>query len=128
MTDRRGTRRGAARYPIHPLRIDRETLLLPAPVRSVPLRRCAKLGSMSNSRKSISPARRPRPALGFHHHQSKGSVPCLRLDNGEYLTECAVLLQWIADQKPGSGLAPAAGTPERYRLMETLNFMGLPQS
>lgn len=53
----------------------------------------------------------------------KGSVPCLRLDNGEYLTECAVLLQWIADQKPGSGLAPAAGTPERYRLMEMLNYI-----
>ncbi len=53
----------------------------------------------------------------------KGYVPCLKLDSGETLTECAVLLQWIADQKPGSGLAPAAGTPERYRLMEILNFI-----
>ena len=52
----------------------------------------------------------------------KGSVPALRLDNGEVLTEAAVILQYIADQKPGSGLAPAAGSLARYRLAEWLNF------
>jgi glutathione S-transferase len=53
----------------------------------------------------------------------KGSVPALRLDNGEVLTEGAVILQYIADRAPQSGLAPAAGTMERYRLMEWLNYI-----
>lgn len=52
-----------------------------------------------------------------------GYVPTLRLDDGEYLTEVAVLLQYIADKKPGAALAPKAGTMERYRLMEALNFI-----
>lgn len=52
-----------------------------------------------------------------------GYVPTLRLDDGEYLTEVAVLLQYIADKKPGAALAPKAGTMERYRLMEWLNFI-----
>ena len=53
----------------------------------------------------------------------KASVPALRLDNDEVLTEVAVILQYIADQKPGAGLAPAVGTLERYRLHEWLNFV-----
>lgn len=52
-----------------------------------------------------------------------GYVPTLRLDDGEYLTEVAVLLQYIADKKPGAALAPKVGTMERYRLMEWLNFI-----
>jgi len=54
----------------------------------------------------------------------KGYVPAIRLNNGIVLTECAVILQYIADQKPDSGLAPKAGTMERYRLQEWLNFIG----
>ncbi|MGH8479592.1 MAG: glutathione transferase GstA [Gammaproteobacteria bacterium] len=53
----------------------------------------------------------------------KGYVPALRLDNGEVLTEVAVILQYLADQEPESGLAPKTGTMERYRLMEWLNFV-----
>lgn len=53
----------------------------------------------------------------------KGSVPALRLDDGEVLTEVAVILQYIADRKPESGLAPAAGGMERYRLAEWLNYV-----
>jgi glutathione S-transferase len=52
----------------------------------------------------------------------KGYVPMLELDDGTKLTEVAVLLQVIADKKPGT-LAPAAGTMERYKLMEWLNFI-----
>ena len=54
---------------------------------------------------------------------SKGSVPVLQLDNGEYLTEGPAIVQYIADQKPDSGLAPKAGTMARYRLQEMLNFI-----
>jgi glutathione S-transferase len=53
----------------------------------------------------------------------KGYVPALKLDNGEVLTEVAVILQYLADQKPQSGLAPEMGTLARYRLMEWLNFV-----
>lgn len=53
----------------------------------------------------------------------KGYVPALQLDDGEVLTEVSTILQYLADQKPASGLAPAAGTMPRYRLMEWLNFI-----
>ncbi len=53
----------------------------------------------------------------------KGYVPALQLNDNKILTECAVIMQFVADQKPGSGLAPAAGTMDRYRLMETLHFI-----
>jgi glutathione S-transferase len=53
----------------------------------------------------------------------KGYVPVLELDDGERLTEAAVVLQYIADQRPESGLAPKAGTMARYRLQEWLNFI-----
>lgn len=54
---------------------------------------------------------------------SKGYVPALQLDNGEHLTEAAVILQYLADRKPESGLAPAPATMERYRFQEWLNFI-----
>lgn len=54
---------------------------------------------------------------------SKGSVPALALDDGKLLTEGVAIVQYIADQKPQSGLAPAAGTFERYHLMEMLNYI-----
>ena len=54
---------------------------------------------------------------------SKGAVPALRLDNGQVLTEGPVILQYLADQKPESGLAPKAGSLERYRLQEWLNYI-----
>src|SRR3954471_13414416 len=54
----------------------------------------------------------------------KGAVPVLVLDTGERLTESAAVLQYIADLKPESGLAPPAGHPDRYRLQEWLSFVG----
>jgi len=53
----------------------------------------------------------------------KNSVPVLELDNGEILTENTAILQYIADQNPSSGLAPASGTWERYRLQEWLSYI-----
>jgi len=54
---------------------------------------------------------------------AKGQVPTLELDNGERLTEGPAIVQYLADQKPESGLAPANGTMPRYRLQEWLNFI-----
>jgi glutathione S-transferase len=52
-----------------------------------------------------------------------GYIPLLELDDGRVLRETQVLLQYIADQAPGSGLAAPQGTIERYRLQEWLNFL-----
>jgi glutathione S-transferase len=54
---------------------------------------------------------------------SKGAVPALRLDNGQVLTEGVAIMQYLADQKPESNLAPRNGTLERYRLQEWLNYV-----
>jgi glutathione S-transferase len=59
----------------------------------------------------------------FNRVNGKGYVPALQLDSGEVLTEGSAIVQYIADQKPAAGLAPAAGTMERYRLQEWLNFV-----
>jgi glutathione S-transferase len=53
----------------------------------------------------------------------KGYVPLLELDDGQRLSEGAVIVQYLADLAPDSRLAPPAGTMERYRLMEWLNFI-----
>lgn len=57
----------------------------------------------------------------------KGAVPALGLDaaagaEGEVLTENAVVLQYLADRVPGSGLLPANGL-ERYRTLEWTNYI-----
>ncbi|MDD5181044.1 MAG: glutathione transferase GstA [Gallionellaceae bacterium] len=53
----------------------------------------------------------------------KGYVPALELDNGQVLTEGPAIVQYLADLVPQKKLAPAAGTLERYRLQEWLNFI-----
>jgi len=48
----------------------------------------------------------------------------LELENGERLTESAAVLQYIADLKPETGLAPPHADPDRYRLQQWLSFTG----
>jgi glutathione S-transferase len=60
--------------------------------------------------------------IDYYALNPKGYVPMLELDDGERLTEVAVVLQYIADRKPGA-LAPVYGTIERYRLNEWINFI-----
>ncbi|MDO8839755.1 MAG: glutathione binding-like protein [Parvibaculum sp.] len=59
----------------------------------------------------------------FYAINPKGQVPTLRLDDGQLLTEGPAVLQYVADRNPDTGLAPAFGTMERYRLQECLNFI-----
>ena len=61
--------------------------------------------------------------LDFTTINSKGGVPALQLDDGRVLTEGPAVVQYLADQKPDSGLAPRAGSFERYQLMEILNYI-----
>lgn len=61
---------------------------------------------------------------GFGDISAKKRVPVLILPGGEKITENAAVLQYIADQAPGSGLAPAPGNAARYRLQEWLSFIG----
>jgi glutathione S-transferase len=59
----------------------------------------------------------------FRAINPKGYVPALELKDGSVLTEGPVIVQYLADLAPGSKLAPAAGTMERYQLQEWLNFI-----
>ncbi len=61
--------------------------------------------------------------LDFLTINPKGYVPCLQLDNGEYLTEVGALLQYIADSNPQKNLLPAVGDVARYRVLEAANFV-----
>jgi glutathione S-transferase len=54
----------------------------------------------------------------------KGYVPALQIEPGVVLTEVHALLQYVADQRPESGLAPRNGSLERYRLQEMLAYVG----
>jgi glutathione S-transferase len=67
--------------------------------------------------------RKAADGLDYNEVNPKGYVPALMLDNGEVLTENVAVLQYIADRNPGAKLAPAAGTMERYRLVEWLGFI-----
>jgi glutathione S-transferase len=53
----------------------------------------------------------------------KGYVPALELDNGQVLTENPAIALYLADQKPASKLAPASGSFERYKVLETLSYI-----
>jgi len=67
--------------------------------------------------------KKTRSGVDFFTINAKGAVPALQLDGGQVLTEAAVIVQYLADQKPEAKLAPAAGTLERYRLQEWLNYI-----
>ena len=62
-------------------------------------------------------------AQDFLATNPNGYVPALVLPDGELMTEASVLVQYIADQKPESGLMPAAGAIERYRVQQWLAFV-----
>ena len=68
-------------------------------------------------------AKRTESGADFTQVNPKGQVPTLQLDDGGILTENAVVNQYIADQSPGSGLLPPAGSMERYRALEWLTFV-----
>lgn len=52
-----------------------------------------------------------------------GYVPALQLDDGTVLTEGPAIVQYIADNAGATGLAPANGSLDRYKLQQWLNFV-----
>jgi glutathione S-transferase len=66
-------------------------------------------------------AKKTETGADFWGVNSKGYVPTLEIGKGENLTEVSTILQYLGDQS--NALVPKAGTMERYRLMEVLNFI-----
>lgn len=59
----------------------------------------------------------------FRKINLKGSVPVLKMENGEYLTEGAIISQYLADQKNDGTVLGKFGTIERLRTLEWMNFI-----
>lgn len=59
----------------------------------------------------------------FRTINPKGYVAALELDNSQILTEGPAIVQYLADLKPESGLAPRGDSWARVRLQEWLNFI-----
>jgi glutathione S-transferase len=68
-------------------------------------------------------SKRTKSGKDFKAINPKGYVPALELEGGQVLTEGPAIVQYIADQKPASKLAPPAGTMDRSRLQEWLNYI-----
>jgi glutathione S-transferase len=67
--------------------------------------------------------RRTEDGRDYWKINAKGQVPALITREGELLTEGPAVLQYVADLAPETGLAPSAGTFERYRVQQWLNFI-----
>jgi glutathione S-transferase len=52
-----------------------------------------------------------------------GTVPAIELENGELLTEAAVIMQYLCDLVPGQNLLLEAGSMGRVRVQEWLNYV-----
>lgn len=67
-------------------------------------------------------ARKTADGADYSKLNPKGQVPALQLDDGQIITEGPVIVQYVADQVPAKKLVPAAGSIDRYRVQEWLNF------
>jgi glutathione S-transferase len=67
--------------------------------------------------------RQTEKGTDFNTVSAKGYVPALLMEDGSLLTESQVIVQYLADLRPELGLAPKAGSAERYRLQEWLAYI-----
>ncbi len=82
-----------------------------------------ELGVSFDLDKTDTDARETEAGEDFRKISPNGYVPALITDNGDIITENPAVLQYLADQSPDAGLAPASGTLARTRLQEALNFL-----
>jgi glutathione S-transferase len=68
-------------------------------------------------------AKKTETGADYRTINPRGYVPALQLDDGQVLTEGAAIVQYLADSRSDARLAPPAGTLERVRLQEQLNFI-----
>jgi glutathione S-transferase len=66
--------------------------------------------------------KRTRDGAVFSTINPMGQVPVLRAEDGELISENVVILQYLADQFPASGLIPPDGA-ERRRVQSWLSFI-----
>lgn len=59
----------------------------------------------------------------YYRFNPKGYVPLLELDDGLYLSEGPVIVQYLCDRAGREELMPAAGSLLRYRVMEWQGFI-----
>lgn len=69
------------------------------------------------------PNKKTRGGDDYFRTNPKGQVPALETNDGDVLTEGPVIVQYVGDQAPGSKVMPPAGTRERYKVQEWLNFI-----
>ena len=67
-------------------------------------------------------AKRTETGRDYLSINPKGAVPALELDGGDVLTENAIVLQYLADKAPQSGLVVSDGMA-RWHFLELLNFI-----
>lgn len=67
-------------------------------------------------------SKKTESGVDFHTVNPKNYVPVLILDDGGQMTESAAILQYLADRNPAANLVPAAGTMDRYRVIEWLSY------
>jgi glutathione S-transferase len=68
-------------------------------------------------------AKRTKSGADYKTINPKGYVPALELEGGQVLTEGPAIVQYLADQKPAAKLVPPAGSMDRYRVQEWLNYI-----
>lgn len=59
----------------------------------------------------------------FYQLNKKGQVPLLQLEDGSFLTEGAVISQFLVDQFERKDLLPEINTVERYQTLSWMNFI-----
>ena len=67
--------------------------------------------------------KRTESGRDFHEVNAKGAVPALELENGEVLTENAVVLQFLGDRSGLGQVLPPMGDFRRYRVLEWVNYI-----
>lgn len=68
-------------------------------------------------------AKKLKDGSDYFRINPKGQVPTLETDDGQLLTEGAVIVQYLADSRPASGLLSPGLSLERYRVLEWLSFI-----
>lgn len=69
-------------------------------------------------------AKRLADGSDLHRVNPKGQVPALATDDGQVLTEAAVIIQYLCDRHGADALLPRALGMDRYRVLEWMNFLG----